>query len=724
MPPRRSSRNKPVQKTTLGRFFAVSSTKPPDPASKQHTLDFFFARPPPAKTESISSSQRSSTSSTPGETKKKEPLADVDPKCQNLKDQFAQPPDFKMDSVSDSDSDNELRLGSRDLPIVLSDSGSDDELVDAQLILGGTTIDSPATHAPTPARDSVPPPGPAVQVSRMELRSRTPTMQGRQVSGTPGGGLGAAKKGGLYKNSLKSLVRAKMQRKYDLDFLEEQVNDNVSSGSDDEADSASPLTGEAVEGALQELPQEDIERIRAQLGANGGSTQAPMRLELFMGPGKVQRSSSSIPSQVLPHVDWVFHDIVFSRTDPVERLCAEKQGDARFFRRLVGSPWISRRVHRGWKLTQSIGDLLLRAMCLDQDSQLAQSAYECLSTFLDLQMSCWELQLASLIPLMDELQGSRLDNVSEMTAAATEEEEEGQQQNAEHSQDLDVVVEIIKERKGAVRASADRITYLMDVASKSLSFLSVEDSSRVLILFVESLLDFRNQMHRVEMQSSLARFIDRVSPPCKWTLMWAECVSRLAHGLSHLRLQSQLRIVECLPIASKRCMQVRRSLSYLFLRLQSVAQDEPVSSLAVAAALPGQIVLRVVGEMMDTCELFKVEQSMDFARLEAAIGLLSNVLDDVQAMRDVLDEVKVIYQRLCTMNQRINDRKADNIEMTLAKDAIQTLLVRMFMTAISDAKSSSSGQQPFPHSGGVALDRWLSPRSPHKSSADAVSIHP
>ncbi|PIA13053.1 hypothetical protein COEREDRAFT_83732 [Coemansia reversa NRRL 1564] len=111
-----------------------------------------------------------------------------------------------------------------------------------------------------------------------------------------------------------------------------------------------------------------------------------------------------------------------------------------------------------------------------------------------------------------------------------------------------------------------------------------------------------------------------------------------------------------------------------------------VRNMATSATLPGQIVLRMVGEMMDAGEeLFRVGPETDFVRLEGAVGLLSNVLDSVQAMRDVRDEVNVVYRRLDAISQRISDGMADKIDKTLAKDAVQTLLVRVFMTAMSDA---------------------------------------
>ncbi|KAJ2578604.1 hypothetical protein GGH19_000338 [Coemansia sp. RSA 1807] len=88
---------------------------------------------------------------------------------------------------------------------------------------------------------------------------------------------------------------------------------------------------------------------------------------------------------------------------------------------------------------------------------------------------------------------------------------------------------------------------------------------------------------------------------------------------------------------------IRYSLSFLFLRMQIsyyILADHLIECLATFAVLPGQIILRIVSEKMDTSEeIFRVGPDTDFVRLEAAVGLLGNVLDSVQAMQGVRDEV-------------------------------------------------------------------------------------
>ncbi|KAJ2001703.1 hypothetical protein H4R26_003989 [Coemansia thaxteri] len=135
------------------------------------------------------------------------------------------------------------------------------------------------------------------------------------------------------------------------------------------------------------------------------------------------------------------------------------------------------------------------------------------------------------------------------------------------------------------------------------------------------------------------------------------------------------------------------------------AQASSIESLARTATLPSQIILRVVSELMEGSDrLFRVNASVDFAKLEAIIGLLSNILDSVQAMRDVRDVSRAIYQRLCVINQRISDGVADSIDKTLAKDAVQTLVVRLLMTAVSD----STEQRLSPvYNTSTTLDSWM-----------------
>ncbi|KAJ2709299.1 hypothetical protein H4R19_004324 [Coemansia spiralis] len=148
-------------------------------------------------------------------------------------------------------------------------------------------------------------------------------------------------------------------------------------------------------------------------------------------------------------------------------------------------------------------------------------------------------------------------------------------------------------------------------------------------------------------------------------------------------------------------MQLRRSLSFMLLRMQApeyAMGEQSVEKLAVAVTLPRQTMLRMVSEMMDPDnELFCVGRDADFTRLGAAVGLLSNFLDCDQAMRD---EIDTIHRRLSAMSRRINDGMATRFDKTLAKDAIQTLLVRISMTAMSARSTRAPASR--------TLDGWLS----------------
>ncbi|KAJ2412999.1 hypothetical protein GGI10_003338 [Coemansia sp. RSA 2530] len=159
-------------------------------------------------------------------------------------------------------------------------------------------------------------------------------------------------------------------------------------------------------------------------------------------------------------------------------------------------------------------------------------------------------------------------------------------------------------------------------------------------------------------------------------------------------------------VQAKLGWKLTQTIGDMLLRTMCLEPDRGVAhhSLARAATLPSQIALRVVSEMMlDGMLPFRVDSSVDYSQLEAAVGLLSNMLDSVQAMHDVRDVSRSIYQRLCAINQRISDGITDNIDKTLAKDAVQTLVVRLFMTAISD---SAERLNPV-YSSARPLDSWL-----------------
>ncbi|KAJ2076825.1 hypothetical protein H4R24_005481 [Coemansia sp. RSA 988] len=662
MPPRRSKKNDtPVNNSTLENFFTIHNTKSQTPQRVQPRLTSLFSKAK-RRDDGVDDATRREHDAKP------DIKAEAGPTTRRSL-RVRQSTEAANNEGSDSSSIDSVIHQTEGLEsIILSDSESDSGLVDVSTILGSA-------------------PGKAVPVTPVR-----------------GFATGASKtKETPYRNSLKSLVQASRRQKYNVEFLENRMEQTSSDGEGvedfaaDQSDGGSQYNV-AVGRALETLPQTDAERIRLHLGVVESAQRKPMHLSLFHRPTQC----SSLGQ--LPYGDGRFEDIEWMDGDVVENLCRAHIGDLRFFRHLIGSCWVAAQVHCGWRLTQNVGDILVRAMCLDHDNQLAASAYDTLCLFLDLKASAWELQQHSLLMLLQELQGIWRDQAKENPDL----DRAGCSSN-QQSPTPDLCMEVSANNCSAaiLRTNAERIALLIDVASRGLEELTVEDSSRVVALGVGVLLDGANRIRSAHIQQGLARLIGRISPPSKWVLVWGECVAHLTRQLGHLGMPTQLRIVDSLPMASKRCMQLRHSLAFLFLRIQSVegrTAEQVPRSVATSATLPGQIVLRMVGEMMDTGEeLFRVGPETDFMRLEAAVGLLGNVLDSVQAMRDVRDEVKVVYRRLDFISQRISDGMADKIDKTLAKDAVQTLLVRVFMTAMSDAHERLKPA----HSSKNTLHSWL-----------------
>ncbi|KAJ2693083.1 hypothetical protein H4218_006170 [Coemansia sp. IMI 209128] len=482
----------------------------------------------------------------------------------------------------------------------------------------------------------------------------------------------------------------------------------MSENDDDDDDSGSAtnlnlLTDHDTQSVLPDILKEDAERIRAQIGADIDSERTPARLTLFNDDAHT-------------HVAPVSNDeragafaTTFDGNDPVEQVFANTSATYNLhsiLRHALKSDWIVVQAKLGWKLTQTIGDMLLRTMCLEPDRGVAHRAWLTLHACIELRLLTWELQLDTFSLLLEELQG-KLCNRAEDGKTSTD-SLACRSDRSSASSSLSVYVDIVVPKHARkVRVSAERVAFLLDIASRSLDLLSSADSCRAITRFVASLLDSGNCLYRVRMQQSLASLLDRVTPASKWSLVWGELVAELGRLFAHLQIQTQLGVVEQLPSSNKRCMQLRRSLSFLFLRKQTLGGSEgdaSLDSLARAATLPSQIALRVVSEMMlDGMLPFRVDSSVDYSQLEAAVGLLSNMLDSVQAMHDVRDVSRSIYQRLCAINQRISDGITDNIDKTLAKDAVQTLVVRLFMTAISD---SAERLNPV-YSSARPLDSWL-----------------
>ncbi|KAJ1999939.1 hypothetical protein GGI04_004357, partial [Coemansia thaxteri] len=477
--------------------------------------------------------------------------------------------------------------------------------------------------------DILGPAAPATPALRPGLRPRT--LAASAAESTP---LSARKSAATpYRNNLNSLVRAQKSKKYDMQFLDEQLLRMSDSDSGEENANAKPISDSAVQDTIPNLSGVDAERIRAQLGANTDSVRSFTRIYLF--------SSTKWPATAPTAAGFVVNtDAVFKTDDPVEKVFSANACTYRkFMQHALSSQWIK-----------------------------AQAS-------VDLRISTWKLRFEKFVFLLEKLQGRLWDKADE--SPENDEPSMCESHSSSTSSSLSVCVDVVIPRRlHTARSSSERVSYLMDIAALSLDLASIEDSCRVLTLHASSLLDHGNRTHRMHMQRSFACLLNRVSPASNWSLTCSGLVAELGRRFLHLQAQTQLGIVERLP-----------------------------TSLARTATLPSQIILRVVSELMEGSDrLFRVNASVDFAKLEAIIGLLSNILDSVQAMRDVRDVSRAIYQRLCVINQRISDGVADSIDKTLAKDAVQTLVVRLLMTAVSD----STEQRLSPvYNTSTTLDSWI-----------------
>ncbi|KAJ2520924.1 hypothetical protein H4217_001733 [Coemansia sp. RSA 1939] len=561
---------------------------------------------------------------------------------------------------------------------------SDDELIDPDSILGGGGGEA-AKYSLRPSRTT----GQRNADSKSEAK--------REMRSVP-----------AYRNTLKSLVRASAQKKYDLGFLDAHVESQRAEMRDSGSDSDSDNNGDGGDMDNDELSQgsgagvaamgvlQQIKKTRL-VGIDGDPRRSPIRFSVFH-----QQKQVSLLDE-----DFRLDSTVYDMSDPIDRICSAHRGDVRFFGRLIESRWMQTLACRGWMLTQGVGDILLHTTCFGANEQVADSALQSLCLFLEQQRCSWQVDVDAMDRIVGQIQGKRrvrvvsFESDNEMTLAAGS----------------GVYVEIERESpRGHLRQpqrpsnagnTPERaVSCLLKAGAMALSgqaaTVSAEDTCRLVCLYVDCVLEHSSSPHVVPMQRSLGSVIDRIAPASKWTVVWTECVARIGRKLSHLPLRALLRVVECMPVSSRRCMQVRRSLAFLFLRQHSsdLAMSSEASGsssthvhsrLANEAMIPSQIMVRIVGEMVvDSSEeqLFRIDDKSPagFARIEAAVGLLGHVLDNAQALHDVKDEAREIYRRLGQINRRISDGVANRIDKTLAKDAIQILLVRLAMTAISDPR--------------------------------------
>ncbi|ORX67604.1 hypothetical protein DL89DRAFT_269391 [Linderina pennispora] len=497
--------------------------------------------------------------------------------------------------------------------ILISDS-SDDELIDIDSILG-TPKPSSQSSSTSPIVEIVSPKRPV------------------QTAVTPKP---------LYRNSLKSLVRDRSKKKYDLAVLDQPME------SSDE--------GEELEAiGMLELDQDEADRIRAQLGAATGDMYKAVSVSMFAGPnGKALAPVHALDSE-----------------DPVDRLCIGARPLA--IERLVGSQWLAQRLHMGWRLSPGMGDLLLRLVVNSRSLRTSMAAFGTLAGFLDAHMSQWQLSLAQLQAALEQLQGPPAD-----------------------------AVQLCRPQRTSSRAGGNgqRIQHVLGVAARSLDeCMPAADTAQALQLVCETMLDHRNQQWLAANQRSLAGLMARVVPRSKWSVVWPDYVQHMARRLQPMPVAMQAALVERMPAGNARSMQVRRTLAFAMLWMAG----RPADDLASRIVLPPQLIVRMASELLD--DVLGVHAGADFARLAACVALLGNVLDSLDALRDVPEEVALIHAKLAMANRRIADGRADNMDKTRAKDALQTLLVRINLTVVVDTRARRGKPKP-----GARLDKLWKPR--------------
>ncbi|KAJ1939343.1 hypothetical protein FBU59_004155 [Linderina macrospora] len=214
------------------------------------------------------------------------------------------------------------------------------------------------------------------------------------------------------------------------------------------------------------------------------------------------------------------------------------------------------------------------------------------------------------------------------------------------------------------------------------------DTARALNVAAETILDRQNQPWLAANQQSLAMMVDRVAPRSKWSLVWSEHVLHLTKRLQALPAAVQAAVMERLPAGSARTRQVRRTLAFAMLWMTARPEDE----LAARITLPPQLLVRMASELLDDV-LVPCTGNDEFGRLAACVALLGNVLDCLVALQDVAEEVAQIYAKLAMANRRIADGRADNMDKTRAKDALQTLLVRINLTVVADERARNEQRE-------------------------------
>ncbi|KAJ1896810.1 hypothetical protein LPJ66_003765 [Kickxella alabastrina] len=452
-----------------------------------------------------------------------------------------------------------------------------------------------------------------------------------------------------YRNSLKSLVQASAQSRHNQVFLDQHL----------QRDSRSDSEGEDEEEARKEEEEEALV-----------SDIALVRGRVMMGSPRL-----------VPRL------IAFSRV--ARRLTTPNDNNGRTEDRKM-LRLVSMQAYSGRRLDQSTGDTLVEQMCRSEDSLVAIQSYRVLNVYLDRHTATWRLAPALMHQLLAELLGEPTEQAAVVPPAD------------DRGMTPPVYVEIVTRRPSLTelaRRSAGRVAWLLEISSRASVPLQGVTGSKSVAAYIAVLADHRCTGIASSVQSSLACLVEGIGPSSCWNVVIPDAVHRSVRLVGNVPLGAQLRLVEAMPARSARSCELRRALAMSFL-LRACGDDSDVSG-KVGPEEAAQLVDPEVGLFVVTPAASG--EAPDFARLEACVCLLGCLLDSVAEMRRAPVAMGIIRDRLAQLNSRISDRMAENISKTLAKDALQILLVRIVMTAATSDHSA----RLHPVYGANNLDNWL-----------------
>ncbi|KAJ1842464.1 hypothetical protein LPJ73_005791, partial [Coemansia sp. RSA 2703] len=431
-----------------------------------------------------------------------------------------------------------------------------------------------------------------------------------------------------HRNTLKELVRESETRKYNYSFLEQHALE-AASGSQSDSDDGGGLRECASDdgGFARDVLGDDVARIRLQmgrLGERGLRQRSAAQIAVF---GGLSREAQSLDMRM-----------AFPR---LARLHA------------AGGRWMS----------AATGDELVSGMCYAKDRQVAAECYAALKYALGMRVSEWALEPNAFYTLLGRLVGTPLDGGADIEAPDTA------------GSTPPVYVEIVRTLPSIeqeMRSNVERAAWLLDIACHAVGAVETDDYAQIAALYVYCLADHRVSPAAVSIRKSLAFLVRGIQPASRWAQVLSQCVARVLRCFASTTLRAQLQVVESLPTACQRCVQLRQSLALAFLSAQ-VDDTDSGSDLAMDA----HPVLAAAGLVADG--LLAMNATADFELLETRVCLLGCVLAGVAVLREQPDATKAVRGQLAVLNRRICDSITDGMAKTLAKDAVQILLSRIDM---------------------------------------------